>query len=284
MITATPQKIRVKFEAGGARNSFSLPKKSNGAYVLPDGREAYFSPDVMKRIAGEFSCINCTESALAEILALIDAGGSETKLVPVQKIGKGPTEKSARFKVAVTQSTHDEGGNPIKKTKMTEFTLPVSQIEDAGDGQLAAPLWLILEKLEYKKNSGYGQKHRASENVTGEFVPATLLSSKPSPRVTALKEWISTQIAVTARESERATKEREAKQKNMDDATQKTFEALMKTNPETPTINGVVMLPISLITPHIPAWAESPSEIIHAVRKLWAEHMRQTRPVKGAEE
>lgn len=277
MNATTPQKIRVRFFAGSARKSFEIAKKSDGVYFLPDGREAYFSPAVMNRIAMEFSSINCTETDLSEVLALIDAGGSEKKLVLVQKTGKGPTEKSAKFKAAIEQSVYDEGGNRVKRVKMMEFTLPVSQIEDAGDGQLAAPLWLILEKLDYKKNSSHGQKHRAKGNVVGEFVPAAFLSGKPSSRVLALKDWISSTVAETAMENERANKEREAKQNKISEAALKIIEALKKedfTSSSQPS-----MLLISRVTPYIPSDTEPAlrQEIINAVRKLWVEHVKQAR-------
>lgn len=185
-------KIIVRLGASGCDRSFTLQRKqgaNKNIFILPNGQEAYVAEPVLQILAKPFNTCRLEGEHFERLMTVIDGAGSERPMVPVNRVGAGPTEKSAKFKVDVIQKVADgtREGNP-KPTTLT-FTLAVSQIEDVGEGRLAAPLWLILEKLQQKSSSQWGKKHRQNNSIASEFVPSPLRSTM-SPRMTALKEWL----------------------------------------------------------------------------------------------
>ena len=172
-----------------------------GVYLLPDGQEAFFSKSVLQRFALVNNTITVSTVGLDVLMQAIEEGGSDRPLVPVRKIGKGPTEKSARYEVGVIQKIdvallqrQDRDCLLLGEHKQTtlEFVLPVSQIEDVDGEQQGAPIWLIKEKLDQKVSTPGGARHRKKMAVVNDFAPATL-HAKTSKRVLALKSWISLQ-------------------------------------------------------------------------------------------
>ena len=81
---------------------------------------------------------------------------SEYAFVPVKKAGSGKTEKSAKYKVEVTEDL-DPYGEHTLQNRVRTFTLPVSQITHT-DGLMFAPIWLLkkhLDKNEFVKNRSW---------------------------------------------------------------------------------------------------------------------------------
>lgn len=180
---------------GFASRRVSLQKLKDDIYVLPGGEQVFIANAVRKLLLNRELAGRCHlgDQQFKQIMDCIDESGSDKALVPVHRIGAGPTDKSARFSAKLIQGINDgQHGPEVEKKEATlTFTLPVSQIETVGDGQLAAPLWLILEKIKDKANSKWGAKYRAENSVVSEFVPATLRAATSS-RVLALKAWLAT--------------------------------------------------------------------------------------------
>lgn len=168
-------------------------------YVLPDGQVAYIAKNVKAFMRyNEISHCNACRldgEKFDLLMQEIDNAPSNKKMVLAKRVGKGPSEKSAKYDVEVIQriQNHETQGEVVQQVHTIEFTLPVSQIEDMGEGQLAAPLWLILEKLNAKLSSAWGSKHRSRNGVVSEFVPAPLNSKKCHSKSELLKAWLATQ-------------------------------------------------------------------------------------------
>lgn len=184
--------VRLGVESISCDRSITLQKKqeaNKGIFILLDGKEAYIADPVMKLVADRYESCRLDGEHFNRLMECIDDSGSERPMVPAQRVGAGPTEKSARFKIDVLQKVSDGTREGKQNSTTLIFTLPVSQIEDVGEGQLAAPLWLILEKLQQKSSNQWGKKHRQDNSIASEFVPAPLRATT-SPRVIALKEWL----------------------------------------------------------------------------------------------
>lgn len=185
--------IVAHFRAGSAVRKIALLKTGNDLYcVLPSGSEIYLAAPVRSLICGREGPCRLDAENFEQLMSCIDASGSDRLMVPLTRVGAGPTDKSARFDVKVIQSIDDglRGPENEKIDATLTFTLPVSQIEAIGD-QMAAPLWLITEKLKDKANSKWGSKFRSSNSIVGEFAPATLRAAS-SAKVVALKDWLRT--------------------------------------------------------------------------------------------
>ena len=86
---------------------------------------------------------------LIELLANISAS-AESSIVPVTRVGPGKTEKSAKFKVIVSENMNFEGAE-VLKTRVRIFTLPLSQILN-NDRLMFAPVWLVKGHLGKGEN------------------------------------------------------------------------------------------------------------------------------------
>lgn len=187
---------RFRFEVGTANRCISLTQAAtNNVFALPGGADAFIADEVIKLLSDSFNFYRMDGEHFDRLIECIDNAKSDRRMVPVSRIGAGPTEKSARFSVRVIQTINDGLDGPEgerKEVKLT-FTLPISQVELVGDEppQTAAPLWLIIEKLQAKATNGWGAKSRSASSVVGEFVPATLRAAT-SPKVIALKAWLTT--------------------------------------------------------------------------------------------
>jgi hypothetical protein len=188
---ASVKEIPINFRIGMSYRRVSVKKMKADIYILPSGEEVFIATSVWKLIACCEGAGILDDQRFNRIMVCIDESGSDRPMVPVSRIGAGPTEKSARFSVSVIQKINDglHGPENKQKEKKLTFTLPVSQIENVGNDLMAAPLWLILEKLKDKANSKWGAKSRRANSVKSEFVPATLRATT-SPRVLALKAWL----------------------------------------------------------------------------------------------
>lgn len=190
------QTIRLLFEVGIARRGITLQEATpKNIFVVPSGVSVFIADEVMALVKKSFGHYTMDDENFNRLIECIDKAGSDRPMVPVIRIGAGPTEKSARFSVRVVQIVNGGWRGPEcqEKEVMLTFTLPVSQIEMVSDGvaQMAAPLWLIMEKLKDKAASKWGAKSRSASSVAREFVPATLRATT-SPRVIALKAWLET--------------------------------------------------------------------------------------------
>lgn len=187
--------VRFRFEVGTTNRSIALQQVATNMFALPGGADAYIADEVLKLITQPFSFYRMDGEHFDRLIECIDNAKSDRRMVPVNRIGAGPTEKSARFSVRVIQTINNGPDRPEdqKKEVTLTFTLPVSQVETVGDEppQLAAPLWLIIEKLKAKSTSEWGAKSRSANKVGGEFVPATLRAAT-SPKVIVLKAWLTT--------------------------------------------------------------------------------------------
>ena len=74
-------------------------------------------------------------SSLASVLC-----ASRDALIVVTRAGKGPTDKSAKFRFQAT--------DPDRGTITYTLTLPRSQIREIG-GTLYAPRWLLIDKIDF---------------------------------------------------------------------------------------------------------------------------------------
>jgi hypothetical protein len=189
---ATLKDIKVNFRVYKnhqmAERAVNFKNVKPDIYLLPDGKEVFIAEPVRRMFAS--ISLKYLNDQFEKLMECIDTGGSEKKMVPVRRVGDGPTEKSARFGVVVTQKIEDiYAGRQEQKEKELTFTLPVSQIENVGE-QLAAPLWLILEKLDAKQNSEFGAKARKRESIVGEFIPSSKLKAASSARVVTFKNWL----------------------------------------------------------------------------------------------
>ena len=128
------QKINFKIESSKSSNfflklqrNFELKVVKMDIFELPDGQQVYIPFDVRQIIiCDDF------DTRFEQIMQKIDSSETDKKMVPVTRVGAGPTEKSAKFSVDVVQSimNHEEQEEKYKKVI---FTLPVSQIEKIGD-------------------------------------------------------------------------------------------------------------------------------------------------------
>ena len=85
--------------------------------------------------------------ALDRIMAVVtrataDAPSSD---VPVKKVGRGSTVKSARYEVEVDENMGDSR-DPAWERRTVRVTLPISQIKTDGS-QAMAPKWLFKDKI-----------------------------------------------------------------------------------------------------------------------------------------
>lgn len=188
--------VRFRLEVGTASRSITLQQTAtNNIFALPGGADAFIADEVITLICNRIGSYRMDDEHFNRLIECIDMAKSDRRMVPVSRIGAGPTEKSARFSARVVQIINDglNGPERQKKEVTLSFTLPVSQVEMVGDEppQMAAPLWLIIEKLKDKAASEWGAKSRSVSSVVGEFVPATLRAAA-SPKVIALKAWLTT--------------------------------------------------------------------------------------------
>ena len=152
------KKLEVQFTYSGSSIilRFTLHKRldtKNNIYILPNGKEGYIADIVLKKIMQQFeNRCKLNDENFDQLMTLIDESGSEMPMVPVSRVGPGPTDMSGKYTVNIIQKINN--GTPYhdsKQRKLT-FTLPVSQIKNVKDDELAAPLWLIEEKLKQKAN------------------------------------------------------------------------------------------------------------------------------------
>lgn len=134
-------KICLHFGNVGQRRVFTLSGTSNeNLYLLPDGQEVYIAQSVREFMSpNDFNNVYDLNLEYFDLfIQMVDNAPNANKMmVPIKRVGKGPTEKSAKFAVEVIQKVIDhETRNDVEKVNSIEFTLPVSQVEEMGEGQL----------------------------------------------------------------------------------------------------------------------------------------------------
>jgi hypothetical protein len=103
------------------------------------GHEKWLRPGDFSTLRTSFAHLRPERlSSLLDYLSKLLATEKDS-LVPVKLAGKGPTEKSHKYRVVV----HEEHRGEFPRT----FTLPVSQIIDR-EGASYAPLWLFTRHLQ----------------------------------------------------------------------------------------------------------------------------------------
>lgn len=240
-------------------------EKASGVYILPNGQEAYIADSVRRFICPDvYETCRLDGENYDRLLQAIDDAGSEKPMVPVKRVGAGPTEKSASYAVDVIQKIADGSQEGEKNRTSLKFTLPVSQIEDVGEGQLAAPLWLILEKLKQKSTSQWGAKHRQKNSVVSEFVPA-LLKAKTSTRVRAFKEWLVVQRDELLEEARSKDHEREEQTKLLNKIAVTIFSELGDQKP----MGHVV---INIVRSKFPGGTVDDERVIRLVQQMYREN------------
>ena len=114
------------------------------------GKEEWIRPGDFRRLQDACRCV--TPETLPTLLMIMSEALEESSsaLVPVSRAGKGPTEKSGKFRLEVYTRDYDGiqvEGRPVPLRKIDRtFTLALSQIE-LLDGKPHAPVWLLKRHL-----------------------------------------------------------------------------------------------------------------------------------------
>jgi hypothetical protein len=194
----------IKFSIRGKPITF-LGTWKKDIYILPNGTEAFVEKSIKESLLKGFGPANKQDMAfiLADLSIKINAAPSGEKMVMVKRVGKGATEKSAKYRATITQTVDGVKAG----TREVDFTLPVSQVEDMGDG-FAAPEWLITKKLAEKKETAWGKRYRDANGIDDEVASAEISSKKCHSKSAALTDWLEQYIKA---ETEATAKQREEK-------------------------------------------------------------------------
>jgi len=139
-----------------------------------------------------------------DLIKLIDevtSTGTDT-LHRVWKSGRGKTEKSHKYKIAVARTLENQLENETVIVRRT-FTLPISQIKTDESGKCLAPRWLILkhllenERLPRVAWQGLAKVTREIDNAVAELT-ASVERARQERQAAKLKAEHEKQAALVA--------------------------------------------------------------------------------------
>lgn len=105
--------------------------------------------------------------------------GDPDPLIAVQRIGRGPTDKSAKFCFEAVHVTRGRPPGEESERKKHEYLLPVSQLREIDGGQYM-PAWVINKKLRERRED----REKWVEAVGVCRSPADVLYAQLAPFVT----------------------------------------------------------------------------------------------------
>lgn len=144
---------------------------------------------------------------IIDLLADVTSSANEAR-VRVWRAGRGASEKSHKFQVAVTVSVRINPYDTMVKVRRRTFTLPVSQIQ-GKKGSWTAPAWLISKKLAEGEKLARGE-WVGLEAVAGQLRQAAerVSSARREAEESARQKL---EAAARKREEEKAAVEAEIK-------------------------------------------------------------------------
>lgn len=202
----TQDKFRIKIHSGDVFETLEFPIRPTnavkGLLVEFESVNAWVWKDLfedLRFIVFRSKTKYCLESSLEAIPSLISClrTNMQDELVPVKKSGKGPTEKSHKFKIEILRETFDHGRDPNKPEY--ELYTKTMTLGWFGVTEIAGEFFARRKMIEEKFDKGH-------------ILPKGKRALRYLERlIQAAAERVATASAARAAEKQRAFEEGEAR-------------------------------------------------------------------------